>query len=164
MQRANPGIATPGKRQCAGTTSTNQLIVDQVRRHPDQMQIAFFLAQDLVPGSERNQMGKAFQRDALAVMDMLSDDFLKAVKLHLLFHFCLRLLALVLRKVVERADGLARGTRSFPAAERLIAGPGAGRSALRTIDVGDSGLDVFKEEGRIFVIAVATGSQTEWGI
>ena len=58
MQRADAGIATPGKRQCTGTTNTNQLIVNQVRRHPDQMQIAFFLAQNFVPGSERNQMGK----------------------------------------------------------------------------------------------------------
>ena len=76
MQRANAGIATPGKRQCAGTTSTNQLIVDQVRRHPDQMQIAFFLAQNFVPGSERNQMGKTFQRHALTIVDISIDDFL----------------------------------------------------------------------------------------
>ncbi len=76
MQRTDAGIATPGKRQCAGTTSTNQLIVDQVRRHPDQMQIAFFLAQNFVPGSERNQMGKTFQRHALTIVDISIDDFL----------------------------------------------------------------------------------------
>ncbi len=76
MQRTDAGIASPGKRQGAGATSANQLIVDQVGRHPDQMQIALFLAQDLVPGSERNQMSEAFQRNALTIVDILIDDFL----------------------------------------------------------------------------------------
>jgi hypothetical protein len=40
------------------------------------MQIAFFLAQNFVPGSERNQMGKTFQRHALTIVDILIDDFL----------------------------------------------------------------------------------------
>jgi hypothetical protein len=40
------------------------------------MQIAFFLAQNLMSGSERNEMGKTFQRDALAVVDTLRNDFL----------------------------------------------------------------------------------------
>jgi hypothetical protein len=34
------------------------------------------LAKDLVTGSERNQVGKTFERDALAVMNMFGDDFL----------------------------------------------------------------------------------------
>src|SRR5882724_2494957 len=84
--------------------------------------------------------------------------------MHRLFHFCLRLFALVLREIIERGDALARGTRSFPAAERLITGPSARRRPLRTIDVSNSGLNVVKEVGRIFVIAVATGSQSEAGI
>jgi hypothetical protein len=40
------------------------------------MEIAPFLAEDLVTGGERNQMSKTFQRDALTVVDMLRDDFL----------------------------------------------------------------------------------------
>jgi hypothetical protein len=76
MERTDTGIATPGKREGARTTSANQLIVNQVRRHPDQMQIALFLAQDLVPSSERNQMSEAFQRDALAIVDVSTNDFL----------------------------------------------------------------------------------------
>src|SRR5437762_1615286 len=81
-----------------------------------------------------------------------------------LLHFCLRLFALVLRQIIEGGNALARGTRSFPAAKRLITGPGAGRGPLRTINVGDSRLDVVEEVGCIFVIAVATGSQSEPGI
>src|SRR5438552_18420181 len=104
-------------------------------------------------------MSKAFQRNALTVADISIDDFLQGAELHRLLHFCLRLFALVLRQIIERANALARGTRSFPAAERLITGPRAGRGPLRTIDVSDSCLDVFEEEGRIFIIAVAPGSQ-----
>jgi hypothetical protein len=40
------------------------------------MEIVFFLAQNLVPSGERNQMGEAFQRHALTVVDVLMDDFL----------------------------------------------------------------------------------------
>ncbi len=76
MQRTDARIATPGKRQRAGTTSANQLIVDQVWRHPDQMQIVFFLAQNFVPGSKRNQMSETFQRHALTIVDISIDDFL----------------------------------------------------------------------------------------
>src|SRR5882724_13278834 len=84
--------------------------------------------------------------------------------MHRLFHFCLRLFALVLREIIERGNALARGTRSFPAAKGLITGPSARRRPLRTINVSDSGLNVVEEVGRIFVIAVATGSQSESGI
>src|SRR5205823_5556220 len=114
---------------------------------------------NLVPGSERNQVSKAFQRDALAVVNMLRDDFLQAAELHRLLHSCLRLFAKVLRQIVERGDGLARGSRSFPAAEGLIAGPGAGRSTLRTINVGDSRFYVVEEIDRVLLIAVTPGSQ-----
>src|SRR5207245_2839910 len=69
-----------------------------------------------------------------------------------------------LRQIIERGNALARGTRSFPAAERLITGPGASRGPLRTINISHSCLDVVEEVGRIFVIAVATGSQSEPGI
>ncbi len=76
VQRTHAGIATPGKREGARTAGANQLIVDKVWRHPDQMEIVFFLAQNLVPSGERNQMGEAFQRHALTVVDVLMDDFL----------------------------------------------------------------------------------------
>src|SRR5204862_7752378 len=64
----------------------------------------------------------------------------------------------------RRGDALARGARSFPAAERLITGPSASRGPLRTINVSNSRLNVVEEVGRIFIIGVATGSQSESGI
>ena len=54
-----------------------------------------------MPGSERNQMGKPFQRHALAVADISINDFLQAAELHRLLHLRLRLFALVLRQVIE---------------------------------------------------------------
>src|SRR4030095_9102749 len=53
-------------------------------------------------------------------------------------HACLRLLAQVLRRVVQRAAGLAGRPRALPAAEGLIAGPRAGRRALRAVRVADA--------------------------
>src|SRR5438874_2769781 len=57
----------------------------------------------------------------------------------------LRLLAHVLREIVEGADGLAGAARAFPAAEGLVARPRSGGRALRAVDVRDTGLGVFKE-------------------
>jgi len=48
-------------------------------------------------------MGKAFQRDAVTIADVLVDDFLQGAELHRSFHPRLRLLAQVLRQVIERA-------------------------------------------------------------
>jgi hypothetical protein len=40
------------------------------------MQVAFFLPQNFVSSSERNQMSESFQRHALTIADMFIDDFL----------------------------------------------------------------------------------------
>src|SRR5262245_42751049 len=76
-------------------------------------------------------------------------------------HDGLRLLAQVERQVVERADRLARRARALPAAERLVEGPGAGRRALRPVDVGDAGLDVVEEVAHVLRAAVAAGGEPE---
>ena len=55
------------------------------------------------------------------------------------------LLAEVLLQVVRAAAGLAGGAGALPAAERLHAGPGAGRGAGRPVDVHDAGLDAVEE-------------------
>src|SRR5438874_11748584 len=101
-------------------------------------------------------MGKTFQRHALTIVDILIDDYLQAAEMHRLFHFCLRLFAQVLRQIIERGNALARRTRSFPATERLIAWPRTSGGALRTIHVGNSGLNVVEEIGRIVITAVET--------
>src|SRR5437763_10397828 len=120
MEGPDTGITTPGKSEFAGTTGADQLIVYEVWCHPDKMQISPLLAQDLVPGGKRNQMRKAFQRDALAVPDMRGYDFFQAAELHYLLHYRLRLFALVLRQVIERPNSLASRTGAFPAPERLV--------------------------------------------
>src|SRR5438105_10035103 len=56
-------------------------------------------------------------------------------------HSRLRLLAEILRHVIERTARLAGRARSLPAAERLISGPRAGRCALRTVRVTHAGFD-----------------------
>ena len=70
MQRTDAGIAAPGERQLARAAHADQLVVDQVRRHADQVQVAPALADDLVAGRERDQVREAFQRDARAVGDV----------------------------------------------------------------------------------------------
>ena len=69
VQRADAGIAAPGEHQLVGAAHADQLVVDQVRRHADQRQVLAALADDLVPGRERDEMGEAFHGDGVAVPD-----------------------------------------------------------------------------------------------
>src|SRR5579862_1559478 len=78
-----------------------------------------------------------------------------------LLHDGLRLLAHVLRKIIERGDGLPGIARALPAAERLVAGPGAGRGALRPVGIGDAGLDIVEEPPAFVGVAVEPGGQAE---
>src|SRR5215472_6726143 len=61
----------------------------------------------------------------------------------------LRLLAQVLRQVIEGRDPFAGAARALPAAERLVTGPRAGGGALRAVGVGDARLDVLLEPGHL---------------
>ncbi len=61
VQRTHTGVAAPGKDQLLGAAGADHLVVDQIRRHADQGQIAFLLADDFVAGRKRNQMREAFQ-------------------------------------------------------------------------------------------------------
>src|SRR5687768_15680388 len=73
----------------------------------------------------------------------------------------LGLLAHVEGKVVERADGLARGARALPSPERLVAGPGPGGGALGTVHVGHPGLDVVEEVAHLVLASVAAGGEPQ---
>ena len=73
MQRAHTRIATPGEGQPVGASHADHLVVDQVRRHADEVQVAPALPDDLVPCREGNQVGEALQRHALAVTNMTLD-------------------------------------------------------------------------------------------
>ena len=77
MQRADAGIATPRERELRRATGADQLVVDDVGRHPHQVQVAAALADDLVTGGVRDEVGEAFERDLVAVVHELSDSFLQ---------------------------------------------------------------------------------------
>src|SRR5262249_34296861 len=51
----------------------DHLVVDQVGRHADERQLAFLLADDLVPGGERDQVGEALQGDRHAILNVGGD-------------------------------------------------------------------------------------------
>src|SRR5262245_40797379 len=116
------------------------------------------MPRSLVSGSERNQVSKTFQRDALAIVDVLADDLLQTAELHPLLHLRLRLLAHVLRQVIEGGYAFAGRARSFPAGKRLIARPSSGRGPLRTIYISHSSFDLVQEIGDILIASIATCS------
>ena len=65
-QRAHAGVAAPREDQLPGAAGADQLVVEQVRRHADEREVADPLPDDLVAGGERDQMGEAFQGHAVA--------------------------------------------------------------------------------------------------
>src|SRR5438445_637291 len=69
MQRADARVAAVGEDELAGGTDADHLVVQQIRRHPDQLQLATPLAQQLMPGGERNQVGESLERDAVTIVD-----------------------------------------------------------------------------------------------
>ena len=73
VQWADAGISAPGEHQLARASAADHLVVEQVRGHADQGQIAALLADNLVTGGERNQVGEAFERHRVAVVDEFGD-------------------------------------------------------------------------------------------
>ena len=73
VQRADARVAAPGEDQLARAAGADQLVVDDVGGHPHQRQIALALADDLLPGGDRDQVGEALQRDGVPVMDQIGD-------------------------------------------------------------------------------------------
>src|SRR6266478_6411723 len=107
-------------------------------------------------------MREALERYALTVVHVLRDRIGKGDQRHwgLLDHG-LRLLAHVLRQIIERADRLAGTARAFPAAEGLVARPGAGGRALRAVGVGNARLDVLMEPADFVRAAVEAGRKSQ---
>ena len=64
-------VAAPGEDQLAGAAGADQLVVDDVRGHPDQRQVAPALPDDLVPGGERDEVGEPLQGHRVAVVDQV---------------------------------------------------------------------------------------------
>ena len=75
VQRADAGIAAPGEDQPAHAAGADELVVDHVRGHPDQREVAALLPDHFVPGGERNEVGEAFHGHGVAVMNGRGDGF-----------------------------------------------------------------------------------------
>src|SRR5207247_5373637 len=70
---ADPWIPEPREDQLAGHAGRDHLVIDEVRREPGEREVALPLADDLVAGGERDQVGEALDRDRVAVADELGD-------------------------------------------------------------------------------------------
>ena len=67
VQRADAGVAAPREDELARAAHPDQLVVDDVRRHPDERQVAPLLPDQLVARGVRDQMREALERDGVAV-------------------------------------------------------------------------------------------------
>ena len=67
MQRADTGIPTPRENRFLGAAHADELVIDQVRRHPDQRQAFALLADNLVAGGVRDKVGETLESDGIAI-------------------------------------------------------------------------------------------------
>ena len=63
-----PGLPPHENVSLRGAPGADQLVVDDVGRHPHQVQVAPALADDLVPGGVRDEVGEALERRRVAVV------------------------------------------------------------------------------------------------
>ncbi len=75
VERADSGIAAPREGERIGATGANHLVVDHVRRHAYQREMASTLADNLMAGRKRNQMGEPLQSHTLAILHERSHSF-----------------------------------------------------------------------------------------
>ena len=80
VQRADARIPAPREHEPRRAAGADQLIVDDVRRHPHERQVATLLPNHLVARGERNQVGEALHGDGVAIMDGLRHGLVKAAK------------------------------------------------------------------------------------
>jgi hypothetical protein len=69
MERSDAGVTPPGEHQPGGAACADQLIVDEVRCHAHERQLAASLADDFVPGGEGNEVREALHGDDVPIMD-----------------------------------------------------------------------------------------------
>jgi hypothetical protein len=73
MDRAHAGIAAPREHEARRASHADQLVVEDVGRHADELQVFAALPDHFVSGSEWNQVGETFHRNRLAVAHVASD-------------------------------------------------------------------------------------------
>ena len=67
VQRTYAGIADPGEDEPVGTAHADELVVDDVGRHPDEGEMSSPLANDLMSRREWNEMGEPLHGDRVTV-------------------------------------------------------------------------------------------------
>ena len=72
-ERAHARVPAPREDELVGTPHPDHLVVDDVRRHPDQGEAADPLADDLGPGGVRDEVGEAFRRHRAPRFDVSRD-------------------------------------------------------------------------------------------
>ena len=72
MQRADAGVPAPGEHERAGAPHPDQLVVDDVRRHAHEGQLAPPLPNQLVTRGVRDEVREALERHDVTVVDQLS--------------------------------------------------------------------------------------------
>jgi hypothetical protein len=67
VQRPDPWVPAPGEHQLARAPGPDELVIDQVRGHPDEGEIAAPLPDDLVSRGERDEVRESLHRHGVAV-------------------------------------------------------------------------------------------------
>src|ERR1700704_6716271 len=75
VQRADTGVPAPGELQLDGATRADHLVIDYVRSHSDQGQIAALLADDFMARCVRDQVSETFECDGIAILHEFGDGF-----------------------------------------------------------------------------------------
>ena len=71
-----PGLALPGKHDLRHATGTDQLVVNHIGSHADYCQATPLLANDFVPGGERDQVRESFEGNGVAARALKFPDCL----------------------------------------------------------------------------------------
>src|SRR6185312_15923112 len=77
VQRPHAGVSAPREDELGRAPGADQLVVDHVGGEPDQRQTAAALADQLMAGRVRDEVGEALERDRVAVRDQLGDPLLQ---------------------------------------------------------------------------------------
>ena len=80
-QQADARIAGIGEDHLLREPHADHLVVDDVGRHADQGQVLAALADRLMGGRMRDEMGETFERDDVAVAQVVGNSLLEALKL-----------------------------------------------------------------------------------
>ena len=73
LQRTDAGIAAPRESETRRTAGTDQLVVHHVGCHPNEVEVASTLTDDLVTSGVRNQVREPFHRHRVAVVHYFRD-------------------------------------------------------------------------------------------